>query len=156
MEKTLNKTSRRRELSLEVPPLPYSYNLVSFIAKKQEMNRLKDICNKAKKEIDTLKQQLEEKNEEKQKNIELDEEEDVIDEETYDMIRKLKEHKKVYRENFDSYKNLKSEAFFSQNAVDQLKEQFIFKFEVWYDENFEPPAGSKEAMKPLEHDFSEA
>ena len=120
------------------------------------MNRLKDTCNKAKKEIDTLKQQLEEKNEEKQKNIELDEEEDVIDEETYDMIRKLKEHKKVYRENFDSYKNLKSEAFFSQNAVDQLKEQFIFKFEVWYDENFEPPAGSKEAMKPLEHDFSEA
>lgn len=130
-------------------------NRADLRSKKEEMAKLKETCNNAKKEIDSLKVKLEEKNEEKQKSLELDGEEDVIDEEEYAILKDLKEHKKVYRENFDKYKQLKGDAFFIQNSIDQLKEQLIFKFEVWYDECFEPPTGSKEAMKPLEHDFSE-
>lgn len=122
-------------------------NRTELRGKKEEMTILKEVCNKAKKEIDSLKSQLESKNDEKQKSLELDEDEDVIDEEEYGMLKKLKEHKKLYRENFDKYKSLKGDAFFIQNAIDQLKEQLIFKFEVWYDDNFEPPKGTTD--KPI-------
>lgn len=128
-------------------------NRTDLRTKKDEMARLKEVCNKAKKEIDSLKSQLESKNEEKQKSLELDEDEDVIDEEEYSMLKQLKEFKKVYRENFDKYKNLKGDAFFIQNSIDQLKEQLIFKFEVWYDENFEAPAG--DAEKPMSRGVSD-
>ena len=131
-------------------------NRADLRAKKEEMAKLKEICNKAKKEIDALKGKLEEKNEEKQKSLELDAEEDVIDEEEFSMLRKLKDQKKLYRENFDRYKVLKGDSYFIQNSVDQLKEQLVFKFEVWYDENFDAPAGSKEAQKPLDKDLSQA
>jgi len=124
-------------------------NRTELRGKKEEMATLKETCNKAKKEIDSLKSQLETKNDEKQKSLELDEDEDVIDEEEYSMLKQLKEFKKVYRENFDKYKGLKGDAFFIQNSIDQLKEQLIFKFEVWYDENFEPPEGAKDADKPI-------
>lgn len=123
--------------------------------KKDEMTKLKEVCNKSKKQIDILKSKLEEKNQERQQDLELDGEEEVIDEEEYSILRQLKEHKKVYRENFDKYKSIKSDAFFVQNSLDKLKEDLIFQFECWYEENFEPPHGSKEAMKPLDHDFSE-
>jgi kinesin family protein 6/9 len=123
--------------------------------KKGDMNKLKEVCNRSKKEIDGLKTKLEEKNQERQQDLELDGEEEVIDEEEYSILKQLKEHKKVYRENFDKYKSLKSDAFFVQSSLDKLKEDLIFQFECWYEEHFEPPHGSKEAMKPLDHDFSE-
>jgi len=91
----------------------------------------------------------------KKNSLELEGEEDVIDEEEYDILKKLKEHKKVYRDHFDQYKRLKGEVFYIQNNIDQLKESLIFNFEVWYDENFEPLAGSNEGMKPLDPGFSE-
>jgi kinesin family protein 6/9 len=130
-------------------------NRADLRAKKNEMAKLKEVCNKAKKEIDSLKSQLESKNDDKQKSLELDEDEDVIDEEEYSMLKQLKEHKKIYRENFDQYKSLKGDAFFIQNSVDQLKESLIFKFEVWYDENFEAPAGESNAEKPLSSGVSD-
>ena len=124
-------------------------------SKKNEMTTLKETCNKAKKEIDSLKSQLESKREDKQKSLELDEEEGVIDEEEYNIIKQLKEHKGIYRENFDKYKGLKGDVFLIQNNVDQLKEQLIFKFEVWYDENYEPPAGDKLGDKPMSRGISD-
>ena len=129
-------------------------NRTDIRSKKDEMALLKETCNKAKKEIDSIKSQLEKKNEEKQKSLELDEDEDVIDEEEYSMLKQLKEFKKVYRENFDKYKGLKGDAFFIQNSIDQMKEQLIFKFEVWYDENFESPEGAKEE-KLMSNDISD-
>ena len=130
-------------------------NRTDIRSKKDEMALLKETCNKAKKEIDSIKSQLEKKNEEKQKSLELDEDEDVIDEEEYSMLKQLKEFKKVYRENFDKYKGLKGDAFFIQNSIDQMKEQLIFKFEVWYDENFESPEGAKDE-KLMSNDISDA
>lgn len=129
-------------------------NRTDIRSKKDEMALLKETCNKAKKEIDSIKSQLEKKNEEKQKSLELDEDEDVIDEEEYSMLKQLKEFKKVYRENFDKYKGLKGDAFFIQNSIDQMKEQLIFKFEVWYDENFESPEGAKDE-KLMSNDISD-
>lgn len=120
--------------------------------KKKEMEKLKEVCNKAKKEIDTFKAKLENKNEEKQKSLELDEEEDVIDEEEFNILKQLKDQKKLYRENFDKFKQLKGDCFYIQNCIDQLKEQLIFKFEVWFDENFDQPHGSKEVQRIMSHD----
>lgn len=123
--------------------------------KKIEMERLKEICNGAKKEIDTLKLKLDEKNEDRQKSLELDQEEDVIDEEEYSLLKKLKDQKKLYRENFDKFKALKSDCLYIQTCIDQLKEQLIFKFEVWYDENFDQTKNVKEAQRPLANDFDD-
>lgn len=120
--------------------------------KKTEMNKLKETCNNAKKEIDTLKAKLEEKNYEKQKSLELEGEEDVIDEEEYNMLKQLKEHKKTYRVNFDKYKELKGECFYIQSSIDQLKEKLIHEFEVWYNENCEQPPHVKTTNKPLDQD----
>ncbi|CAI2360339.1 unnamed protein product [Moneuplotes crassus] len=44
-------------------------------------------------------------------------EEDVIDEEEYNILMQLNEHKKLYRENFDKYKSLKGYTFFIQNNI---------------------------------------
>lgn len=130
-------------------------NRIDLKAKKKEMEQLKEVCNKAKKEIDTLKGKLDNKNEEKQKYIELEEEEDVIDEEEFNMLKQLKDYKKLYRENFDKFKQLKGDIFYIQSCIDQLKEQLIFKFEVWFDENFDQPHDSKEVQRIMSHDFSE-
>ena len=121
--------------------------------KQKEMAQLKDACNKSKKEIDTLKISLDNKNEEKQKSLELEEEEDVIDEEEFNMLKQLKDYKKIYRESFDKFKQIKGDCFYIQSCIDQLKEQLIFKFEVWYDDNFEND--SKEMQRIMSHDFSE-
>lgn len=64
--------------------------------KKEEFNNLKEQCNRAKNEIDNLKNQLDKKNDQKQKSLELEDEEDVIDEEEFNLIKEMKDYKKSY------------------------------------------------------------
>lgn len=85
-------------------------------------------------------------------SLELDEEEDIIDEEEFAIIKKLKDAKKLYRENFDNFKRNKVDCLQVQNLIDQLKENLIMSFEAWYDENFDQP---KEAQVPVINDFTD-
>ena len=48
-----------------------------------------------------MKVNLDKKNDQKQKSLELDEEEDVIDEEEFNYIKEMKEYNKAYRNSFD-------------------------------------------------------
>lgn len=119
-------------------------NKTELKGKKDEFKTLKEQCNKAKGEIDSLKNKLDHKNDEKQKSLELDEEEDVIDEEEYNLIREMKDFKKAYRTSYDKLKGVKGDIFLIQQNIDQLKQSLVTAFEVWYEDTFDTTA-EKEA-----------
>ena len=105
--------------------------------KKAEFKNLKEQCNRAKAEIDQIKVKLDAKNDEKQKSLELDEEEDVIDEEEFTFIKEMKDFKRAYRTSYDKLKNIKGDIYLIQQNIDQLKMQLVSTFEVWYEDNID-------------------
>ena len=66
--------------------------------------------------------------------------EEIIDEEELVMLRKMKDLKKIYRDNFAELKNYKTEFAEGQRQIDTIKEQLISAFEEWYAEEFDVPA----------------
>lgn len=112
-------------------------NRAELKQKKDELQDLKDQCNKAKAEIDRIKEKIEAKNDNQNKNLELEEEEDVIDEEEYNLIREVKEFKKAYKQAYDKLKNVKGDIYLINQNIDQLKQQLVTNFEVWYEENYD-------------------
>ena len=65
---------------------------------------------------------------------------EMIDEEELTVIKQLKDLKRNYRENFNAIKELKGAINYSQQAIDNSKQQLVRDFEIWYDETFEEPA----------------
>ena len=93
------------------------------------MKHFTDICNQSKIELDKIKGKLDVKAEEKRLTqhddmMGFDDEEgagaqptggqEIIDEEELSLIQKMKELKKVYRQNFDNLKQTKSQVFYIQ------------------------------------------
>ena len=66
--------------------------------------------------------------------------EEIIDEEELVMLRKMKDLKKIYRDNFAELKNYKTEFAEGQRQIDTIKEQLISAFEEWYAIEFDVPA----------------
>ena len=66
--------------------------------------------------------------------------EEIIDEEELVMLRKMKDLKKIYRDNFAELKNYKTEFAEGQRQIDTIKEQLISAFEEWYATEFDVPA----------------
>ena len=66
--------------------------------------------------------------------------EEIIDEEELVMLRKMKDLKKIYRDNFAELKNYKTEFAEGQRQIDTIKEQLISAFEEWYAVEFDVPA----------------
>jgi len=79
--------------------------------KKDEFNNLREQCNRAKNEIDSIKVNLDKKNDQKQKTLELEDGLDVIDEEEFNLIKEMKDYKKAYRSAFDKLKDIKGDIF---------------------------------------------
>jgi hypothetical protein len=95
--------------------------------KKTDIKMASEVCNMTKIEIDKIQIQLEGKKEEKNKalgQVELDDEEEVIDEEEFALIKEMKSHKKSYKENYGKLKSLKTEIRHIQGSIDQVI--FIF------------------------------
>ena len=92
--------------------------------------------NNRKKEIDRLKEQLEHKRE--QQKAEGDAGTDVIDEEEFAIIKELKEHKKIYKQNFDEHHALRADVLIIKQNIDKLKQQLIISFDDWYDKTYGP------------------
>ena len=63
--------------------------------------------------------------------------EDIIDEEELVLLKELKDNKRDYRENFSKLKGLKSELSGLQENINASKNQLIYRFEIWYTEEFE-------------------
>ena len=62
---------------------------------------------------------------------------EIIDEEELNKLKDLKELKRQYRDAFTILKNKKADAQYTQQAIDNAKQQLVEGFEVWYDETFE-------------------
>lgn len=65
--------------------------------------------------------------------------EEIIDEEELVMLRKMKDLKKIYRDNFTVLKNCKVDYAEGQRQIDTIKEQLISAFEEWYATEFDHP-----------------
>jgi len=114
--------------------------------KRAEIKTITDTLNLNKKDIDELKARLDRKEEERKVRMrdeqirgdDMFEEqaEEIIDEEELVMLRKMKDLKKIYRDNFASLKDAKMELAASQKQVDTIKEQLIAAFETWYAAEF--------------------
>lgn len=62
---------------------------------------------------------------------------EIIDEEELALIQKMKDQKKVYRQNFDNLKQTKSQLFYISQTIDTLKQQLVSTFEEWYSQTFD-------------------
>lgn len=114
--------------------------------KKLRIKQLTDQCNQTKRELDQVKLKLDEKAQEKKKQLpdELmpDDDQDnqvqeIIDEEELAYLQRMKELKKSYRENYQGLKEVKGEVFFIQQSIDQLKQQLVQEFEDWFVATFD-------------------
>lgn len=98
------------------------------------IKRYTDSCNQSKKELDNIKSRLDAKAEEKRVTMRqdmLDYQDDdeaeatgaqeIIDEEELGLIQKMKETKKVYRDNFEKLRETKGQVFYIQQSIDTLK-----------------------------------
>lgn len=72
---------------------------------------------------------------------------EIIDEEELSLIQRMKEVKKVYRQNFDALKDVKGQVFYVQQSIDSLKQSLVSAFEDWYLQNFDD--GLDEQMSTL-------
>ena len=104
--------------------------------KTGKMKQLEKEINNRKKEIDRLKEQLDKKRE--TQKAEGENVGDVIDEEEFAIIKELKDHKKVYKTNYDEYLALKSEVLIIKQNIDKLKQQLILSFDEWYEKTYGP------------------
>lgn len=66
-----------------------------------------------------------------------DQQQEIIDEEELGYLQKMKELKRMYRDNYDQLKSVKGEVFFIQQSIDQQKQQLVAAFEEWYALTFE-------------------
>mmetsp|Transcript_14032 Transcript_14032/g.14066 ORF Transcript_14032/g.14066 Transcript_14032/m.14066 type:complete len:623 (+) Transcript_14032:287-2155(+) len=101
---------------------------------KDKKARLKEVgarINRIKSEIDECKEKVEQIRRNKPS-----EEEDVIDEEEFEYIKRLKDLKKVYRVEYDQMKNLKEEVNMIAQSIEFSRERLINEFEAWYERKF--------------------
>lgn len=100
---------------------------------RDRKNRLKTITsqvNSVKRSIDDAKDALEKIRSSRA------EDEEVIDEEEFEYIKKLKDLKKIYRSGFDQMKSLKEEINSISQSIEYAREKLVNEFEVWYEKKF--------------------
>ena len=105
----------------------YKENLKDI--KKLSQNLANEI-NGLKKSIDDAKDIIE--NSKKNRTLE----EDIIDEEEFAYIKKIRDYKKVYRVKFDEMKTVKDEISNINRNIEFLREKIVNEFEKWYEEKF--------------------
>ena len=99
--------------------------------KKEELQELTSTVNDLKKKIDQTKEIID-----NTRRHRATEEEDIIDEEEFAYIKKLRDLKKTYRTKFDSLKGLKDEAASITSNIEYLREKIISEFDRWYESKF--------------------
>jgi kinesin family protein 6/9 len=61
---------------------------------------------------------------------------DIIDEEELALLQKMKELKKIYKQNYNALKDAKAEVHYIQQSIDTLKQNLVSSFEDWYSQTF--------------------
>eukprot|EP00658_Telonema_sp_P-2_P042173 TRINITY_DN3023_c0_g1_i3.p1 TRINITY_DN3023_c0_g1~~TRINITY_DN3023_c0_g1_i3.p1 ORF type:complete len:204 (-),score=64.65 TRINITY_DN3023_c0_g1_i3:83-694(-) len=61
---------------------------------------------------------------------------EVVDNEEFELVRLVKESKELYRDNYDSLMNLRSERDQLMKSIELSKQQLLRDFESWYNLSF--------------------
>ena len=116
---------------------------------KVKVKDLTEKCNISKKNIDSVKTELDKKQDERKQGMgqlngvdeadidDNDAPQEIIDEEELAMLTHLKDLKKAYRGSFQDLKAVKTQVHNISASIDHAKQQLVSQFEDWYDENFE-------------------
>jgi kinesin family protein 6/9 len=114
---------------------------------KEKKNRLRIVSNEVnfyKKNIDETRDVLE------KIRMARGDEEEVIDEEEFGFIKKMKDLKKNYRNNYDQMKALKDEINAISQSIEFGREKLISEFEIWYEKKFgAQPLMSTESIREV-------
>ncbi|KAK3744893.1 hypothetical protein QZH41_013769 [Actinostola sp. cb2023] len=110
-------------------------------AKRQTAKELSTIINTLKNEMDQESVLLQGKTEERLQDGQFVAEDGqvVIDEDEFHHLKKLKELKAKYRENYEELQNIKSEVFYCEKLVNQCRQRLLTEFDSWYTESFLGP-----------------
>ncbi|XP_065834553.1 kinesin-like protein KIF9 [Oscarella lobularis] len=123
----------KREKGSEIQRI-LTENKATLNEKKKSAHNLSRSVNVAKKEIDEMRAIIDEKERERLEQDDAGEE--VIDEEEFAALKKLKELKVRYRVDYDDLKTVKSEIQYCQKLVDQCRQRLLSEFEKWYNDSY--------------------
>ncbi|XP_052814626.1 kinesin-like protein KIF9 isoform X2 [Mya arenaria] len=106
--------------------------------KKKKYTDMARAINNTKVDIDTTRSNLDRlKDERENAGPTYNEDGDVvISEDEFLQIKRLKDLKLAYRNDFEELKNLKAEVQYCQRLVDQCRQRLIQEFDNWYAESF--------------------
>ena len=114
---------------------------------KEKTASLKVITNEVnmiKKEIDNTKEILD-----NARRHRATEEEDIIDEEEFVYIKKMRDLKKQYRVNYDYIKAAKDEVTNLNREIEFLRQKMLSEFEKWYENKYGfLPVMSRDEQRP--------
>ena len=110
-------------------------------AKKQTAKDLSSTINSLKSEMDQESALLKQKTEERLSDGEFFTENGqvVIEEDEFNHLKRLKELKAKYRENYEELQNTKSEILYCEKLVSQCRQRLLTEFDSWYMESFLGP-----------------
>ncbi|XP_070570626.1 kinesin-like protein KIF9 [Ptychodera flava] len=103
-------------------------------SKKTEYRYLAKMINATKRAIDETKLNLEKSRKERLERGEFaDENEEIIEEEEYLLMKKLRDLKMSYRADYEDLQKIKVEIEYCQKQVNQCREKLVNDFEIWYE-----------------------
>lgn len=103
-----------------------------FVREKKEiLLRLTGEVNLLKQNIDNTKDVIE-----SARKHRAADEEDIIDEEEFVYIKKLRDLKKMYRVNFEQLRGLKDEIANANRNIEFVRDKIISEFERWYEKKY--------------------
>eukprot|EP00112_Aurelia_sp_Birch-Aquarium-sp1_P016509 Seg3754.1 transcript_id=Seg3754.1/GoldUCD/mRNA.D3Y31 product="Kinesin-like protein KIF9" protein_id=Seg3754.1/GoldUCD/D3Y31 len=128
-----------------------SNDLVHFVdilkSKKMEAKAAVSVINKMKQELDELKEELEMKRSEREQQGESqNQEEPIVDEEEFKLLKKISDLKLRYRSNYKTLQALRSDISYCEKMVHQCRQRLITEFEAWYADCFMPITDSAEKL----------
>lgn len=65
---------------------------------------------------------------------------EIVDDEEFQYIKRTRELKQVYRDNYDLLRSTKSEIDYLTRLVERCREKLLQDFELWYSESFIHPS----------------
>lgn len=131
-------------------------------SKRRQYSDLAHKINETKTYIDSTRLETENKRAERMAMGEFLSEtgETVIDEEEFGLIKRLQDLKSRYREDFEKWRELKSEIVYCQNLVEQCRQRLIQEFDTWYNETYfsngQMPKSSTQSIDKFEPKYGSA
>lgn len=122
--------------------------------KKKKAKELSSSVNSLMEEMNDSGAMLETRKQERleQGEFRTDNGQVVINEDEYELLRKVKDLKSRYRRDYEDLLNTKSEVMYCEKLVNQCRQRLVTEFENWYSESFlgadDEPKGGREGQVP--------